>query len=126
MPGCGDLAAMTARSQAEAVARNDALFRDANERINDVARSFDPDDGALLPFLCECADVRCTEVVQLSAREYEELRRDPTRFATAPGHEGGDTSARVVAENDRYATVEKLGAAARVAVELDRRAGGRS
>ena len=91
MPDGGESgAAMTAESQAEAVARNDALFRNANERINEVARSFDPDDEALLPFLCECADVRCTEVVQLSAREYEQLRRDPTRFATVPGHEGGD------------------------------------
>ena len=117
---------MTTKSQAEAIARNDALFRDANERINDVATSLDRHDQALLPFLCECADVRCTEIVQLSAQEYEELRRDSTRFATVPGHEGGDASARVVDENERYATVEKLGAAARVAVELDHRARGRS
>jgi hypothetical protein len=114
---------MEARERAEAIARNDATFRAANERVSDFANGLDDMDGTPLPFLCECADIRCTEIVRLTRAEYEAVRRDPTRFATVPGHEGDEDSTTVVDENDRYAVVEKLGAAAEIAVELDPRAG---
>ena len=114
---------MEARERAEAIARNDATFRAANERVNDFASGLDVVEDTPLPFLCECADVRCTEIVRLTAAEYEAIRREPTRFATVPGHEGDEESTTVVDENERYAVVEKLGAAAEIAVELDPRAG---
>lgn len=72
---------------------------------------------------CECADVTCTEIVKITGPEYEALRTNPVRFATVPGHEGDEEWARVVVENERFATVEKLGAAAEVATELDPRGG---
>jgi hypothetical protein len=109
-----------ATARAERIARNDATFRDANERIDEVAKSLDDYRDTLLPFLCECADLRCTEIVRLTGEEYEEVRREPTWFLTVPGHEEGEAT-RVVDENDRYAVVEKLGAAAEVAAKLDRR-----
>lgn len=109
---------------AERVGRNDAIFRDANERINAVAGSFEHDDIELLPFLCECADMTCTEVVQLNAHEYEAVRADPTHFINAHGHVvHGQGWARVVQEYDRYTVVAKIGDAAAVAVELDPREG---
>jgi hypothetical protein len=114
---------MEARERAEAIARNDATFRAANERVNEFANGLDDIEDMPLPFLCECADVRCTDIVRLTGAEYEAIRRDPTRFVTVPGHEGDEESTTVVEENDRYAVVEKLGAAAEVAVELDPRAG---
>jgi hypothetical protein len=104
------------------MARNDAVFRDANEQIDAFARSVDGTPGAL-PFLCECADVTCTEIVRITSSEYEELRRHPAWFATVRGHEGDEHWARVVEENERYAVIEKLGAAAEVAAELDPRGG---
>ena len=111
-----------ASTSAERVARNDAAFRDANEQINHVAQSFDRRDGDLLPFLCECADLRCTEVLKLTAGEYEAVRRDPTRFINAHGHvRSGKPWARVVEELERYTVVEKLGEAAEIVAELDPR-----
>lgn len=109
---------------AEAMARNDATFREANERIDAFAASVDAEEGVPLPFLCECADRACTEIIRITSAEYEALRQDPTRFATVPGHEGDGSWARVVDANERYAIVEKCGAAARVAEELDPRSGG--
>lgn len=107
---------------AERVARNDAAFRDANEQINDVARSLERADGDLLPFLCECADVTCTEILKLTSVEYEAVRRDPTHFLNAHGHvRSGRPWARVVEEFDRYAVVEKVGEAAEIVEELDPR-----
>jgi hypothetical protein len=108
---------------AERVARNDARFRESNERLEAMAETvgFDEDDD-LLPFLCECADMRCTKVLQLTRGEYEKVRRSPVQFLTAYGHERGASDwARVVDEFDRYTVVEKVGRAAEVAAELDMR-----
>jgi hypothetical protein len=107
---------------AEQVARNDAVFRAANERIRSAAAGLQAAEP--LPFICECADPACRELIPLSREEYENLRRHSTRFAVAPGHEGGaDSAARIVARGDRYVVVEKTGNAAEVAEALDPRGG---
>lgn len=105
---------------AERVARNEATFRDANERIVDVATELGRSDERL-PVLCECAEVRCTEVLLVTASEYEDVRRDPTHFLSAHGHvANAEGWGRVVAENERFAVVEKLGDAGQRAAELAR------
>ena len=106
---------------AERVARNDAAFREANERIAGFSHALEREDP--LPVLCECADPRCTNVVLLTHAEYEELRRHPTWFVNDLGHVvNGRGWARVVSENERFAVVEKLGEAAEIVEELDPRA----
>jgi hypothetical protein len=62
----------------------------------------------------------CIERVQMAQGEYEALRRDPTHFAIKSGHEINDVEA-IVANNERYIVVAKLGAAARAATHLDSR-----
>lgn len=112
-------------ASAERVGRNDALFREANERIKDVVTSYDHEESELLPFLCECAEETCTEVVQLTADEYEAVRRHPTRFLNVEGHvRSAQGWARVLEEHDRYTVVDKVGEAAEIAVELDPRDSG--
>lgn len=107
------------------VAQNDAAFREANEQIAGLARSFESDAGTL-PVLCECADVSCTEVVQLSSREYEAVRSRSTWFINAPGHDRNALGwGRVVQAFDRYTIVEKIGDAGEVVAELDPRGGSR-
>jgi hypothetical protein len=107
---------------AERVARNDATFRDANEQISDVAESMQLKDDGLLPFICECADMSCTEIIRVTASEYEAVRQSPVLFMYARGHErNGLGWSRVVGEFDRYTVVEKVGQAAEVAAELDPR-----
>jgi hypothetical protein len=107
---------------AERVARNDAAFRDSNERVVGLAQSFRDDLEAPLPVLCECADVSCTEVVQLTLREYESVRQVPTWFINAPGHHrNGRGWVSVVATCEGYEVVEKVGDAAEIAIELDPR-----
>jgi hypothetical protein len=64
--------------------RNGAVFREANQHIRDAAVRHEIRDR--IPFLCECADGRCTEIIRLSLAEYDSVRSDPRRFINAPDH----------------------------------------
>jgi hypothetical protein len=102
----------------ERVARNEAIFRDANERIEERLNELSLEDGRS-PFLCECELESCTTVVRLSLGEYEQVREHPRRFFISPGHES--ESGHVVDETDRYQVVEKTGTAGEIACRMDRR-----
>jgi hypothetical protein len=101
-------------SREERVARNEALFREVNERIRQVNE--DAPAAAETSFVCECGDPECTVPVSLTLVEYEEVRSDPTHFAVLPGHVVADVEV-VIARNDRFAVVRKNEPqAARIAV----------
>jgi hypothetical protein len=101
----------------ERIAENDHAFRAANDRIKEFAE--DARMAERLPFICECADPGCTELVKLSLSEYEQVRSDPRRFVTAIGHEtAAQGAARVVEQAGGHEVVEKLGHAAEVAEDL--------
>jgi hypothetical protein len=110
---------------AERVARNDAAFREANEQISERAAAYGVD--GLLPFICECAEESCTEIVRLTAGEYERVRADGALFLNAHGHvAAAQQHARVVEEHERYVIVEKIGRAGEIVRELDPRDNRRS
>jgi hypothetical protein len=99
-------------------ATTEALFRDVNERIAESAERFDAEET---DFVCECADPECTDRVEASLAEYEEVREDPTTFLLAPGHEQKDIE-RVVADRGRFRVVEKVQSVVRrTVVRLDPR-----
>jgi ElaB/YqjD/DUF883 family membrane-anchored ribosome-binding protein len=105
---------------AERVGRNDAIFREANERINDTAETEHMTEE--IPFLCECAEEVCTQIVQLSHQEYASVRQNATDFLNAPGHEvAAGPHGEVIERNHRYVIVRKKGTAAEIAEELDPR-----
>jgi hypothetical protein len=108
--------------RATRVAENQSTFRRANEQIDETAQDL-ADSLTLqrIPFLCECADARCTKVIQLTLAEYEDVRAGPRRFAVVPGHEVGAGDEHVISQNDRFTTVEKVGEAGRIAAEFDPR-----
>ncbi len=82
------------------IAQNEALFREVNERIRDVA----PEGGA--PFLCECGDDECVETIVLAEDEYEAVRGASEQFVVRRGHVATDVES-VVAEHDGYVVVHK-------------------
>jgi hypothetical protein len=106
-------------SRADRLAKNEAVFRDVNERVEEVARTPGA-AGALTEFLCECVNGDCYEHVQLSLAEYEQVRSNATHFLVAPGHVD-TTIETLVRETERFAIVEKQGEAAEEAKELDPR-----
>jgi len=104
---------------AERAAQNESIFRDANERVEERLGELTLEDGRS-PFLCECEDLRCREMVRLTREEYEDVRSRPNRFLVAPGH--GFTHARVVDDRGGFLVIEKTGRAGEVAQDLDPRA----
>ena len=102
---------------AERVARNNDIFRRANEQIHAAAGTYE--FTAPIPFLCECTNERCTEVVRLTAADYAEIRSHPRHFVSAPGHQTqSDAHERVLERRDGYETTEKVGEAGEIAEEL--------
>jgi hypothetical protein len=100
------------------MARNEAFFREVNERIKEVAEELDR--GAAYEFLCECADPTCTQRVELSLSEYDRIRAEPTRFVLAPDHDVQEIEQVVEREPD-HLVVEKVGTAGDTASSLDPR-----
>jgi hypothetical protein len=106
----------------ERLARNEAIFREINERTRSLQERFGPEDPttAYEEFLCECGDQLCVERVKLTVSEYESVREEATQFVVRPGHSVPGIE-RVVSNNDRYVVVIKLGDAAEVASDRDPR-----
>jgi hypothetical protein len=98
-------------------ARNQALWREVNERIRLVAET-----SERMEFLCECADLECTQTLNLTVAEYERIRTSGLRFPIALGHDFPEFE-NVVEENDGYVVVQKIGVAAEEAERLDPRLG---
>src|SRR3712207_482549 len=104
--------------EAERKAKNEAVFREVNERIGDAAVEFGvPGDAT---FVCECGDAGCTERVSIPLRRYNQIRGDGRRFVILPGHEDPAVE-RVVDRSGRFSVVEKIGAAGTTAEQLDPR-----
>jgi hypothetical protein len=97
------------------VARNEALFREVNERIKGVG-----EDAETLLLLCECGDLECREVVEMTPAEYEAVRAGSERFFLVSGHEDL-TVDRVVDQAAGFLVVEKLDEGGDVARDLDPR-----
>jgi hypothetical protein len=59
--------------------------RAANERIAEKAERLQ--FVSRVPMVCECRAPDCRTIVMITLADYHEMRRDPERFLTAPGHE---------------------------------------
>ena len=118
---CRRIARVGARE--ERLAGNEALFREVNERVAEVAEDFvEPASTAeSFKFTCECGSATCTEEIAMTLVEYEALRAVPTHFAVVDGHEMPEVE-RVVERHPSYLVVEKQEEdAERVARETDPR-----
>ena len=93
-------------------------FRNANERIQASADGFAIHGS--IPFICECPDRDCMDLVRLTFDQYDAIRQYPTRFFNVTGHEHSSVDAgaeRIVAVAGELTVVEKVGVAGEVAAE---------
>ena len=104
----------------ERAARNEALFREVNEKVEAVSRKFGFDHATeTVAFVCECSDETCMEHLRIPIAIYEAVRADPRRFIVRAGHE--TEIERVVGRHDGCVIVEKEGTAGKIAVQTDPR-----
>jgi hypothetical protein len=104
------------------LAMNESAFRASNERLRRAAASHRFEERQGVPFLCECADPGCREIVMLSLEQYEKVRAHPSRFLLVAGHEDAEAELERIVEAERgYAIVEKVGTAGREAARLNPR-----
>jgi hypothetical protein len=93
----------------ERQARNEALFREVNERIahlGEAAQDWSPD--GVLEFICECGvEGGCGEKVKVPLPVYEQVRAQDDRFVVLPGHETPDLE-YAVEWTDDYVIVDKV------------------
>ena len=91
----------------ERSAKNEALFREVNDRIHEVGERLQVmTDDERLEFRCECGRPACDGFVALTASEYEHVRSDNDRFVVVLGHQDPEIE-RVVERTERYAVVDK-------------------
>jgi hypothetical protein len=106
----------------ERVGRNEALFREVNERIRDVSGTLESVGGAsAVEFVCECSRTECHASVQLELGDYERVREHPGRFLVAIGHLWSPEAERLVEEHGSFWVIEKVNEAAEAAEETDPR-----
>ena len=84
--------------------------RDANESTAQTLAAT-PAGQSVGSFVCECGDRDCTCAISLTLAEYRSVRAYATHFAIARDHENPE-SERVIAESERFAVIETVGAEA--------------
>lgn len=102
------------------LARNETLFREVNERIEQAVGRMGRQDEHVYEFFCECSNADCTLLLPLTIADYEAVRSDPRQFIVALGHELPEIET-VVARTADYQLVAKQGEAAEFVAERDPR-----
>ncbi len=87
----------------ERLAKNEILFREVNERLDDLATAW----SKTTDYLCECSETSCAEIIELTSDEYERVRSRATVFVVLPGHERPEIE-KVVEANERFMLVQKV------------------
>ena len=103
----------------ERLARNEALFREVNERVRAIAAVHGEDDH-VYEFYCECSNADCTFQLRATLVEYEAVRSHGDRFLIAPEHSLPEIET-VVDKRDGLWVVEKHGEPGELVEELDPR-----
>jgi hypothetical protein len=89
-------------------ARNEALFREVNERIADLGNRAQAWSPGGTDFLCECGEQGgCGQRVRVPIDVYERVRSQDDRFIVRPGHESPEIE-RAVEWTDDYVVVDKI------------------
>ena len=87
----------------ERLAKNEILFREINERLDEMSLPW----SKTTDYLCECSEMSCTKIVELTNDEYERVRSRPTVFVVAHGHERPEIE-NVVEKTEGFLVVEKV------------------
>jgi hypothetical protein len=88
------------------IEENEKLFREVNERVEEVQANFQ--SGPDPEWVCECGDETCFDKLTVPLDEYYEIRSHQNWFLVEIGHEKLDVE-RVVDRRNGFLVVEKDG-----------------
>ena len=108
-------------SREERIGLNEAVFREVNERIENLAERFELQNEPL-DLVCECGDADCVRRISMTRAEYEQLRSDPRQFAVHPGHEYPDVEETVERRKGFDIVSKNEGIPEKIAEQTDPRA----
>ena len=97
-------------------AANEAVFREVNERIEELQHTFALAEREPLRIVCECDRLDCAQRVEISVEAYEGVRSRADQFVVVTGHED-DSVEEVVATRSGYLVVRKRAGEARAVAE---------
>jgi hypothetical protein len=98
---------METSTREERIRTNNDRFRGANEAIHEQAERLGAEMDQL-PFLCECPNEDCVEILRLTRDEYTDIRKDENRYMTAVGHEDREKPVgEVVERTEKYVVIVK-------------------
>jgi len=106
--------------RAARVSENEALFRNVNERIEQLNESFATVTDTF-EIICECADPGCVMQISIASDAYERVRTDATLFIVAPGHEDSELEDIIDTQSDYLVVRKHAGLPTRIAEETDPR-----
>ena len=91
----------------ERFAANEALFREVNERVAELASQYvGSETGGTVDFTCECGRAECSETIMVTIVEYEAIRAQATHVGVVPQHEQPEIES-VIERHPRSFVVEK-------------------
>ncbi|HUP26205.1 MAG TPA: hypothetical protein VM124_00995 [Candidatus Limnocylindrales bacterium] len=109
---------MTETLSERRMAKNEAIFREANRRLPEnldklkqaaVAEGQEtllPDIDIPLHFYCECSDENCRKRIVMKPSEHKALHQNTSQFVIIPGHNVPNIE-RVMRTTDEYTVIEK-------------------
>jgi hypothetical protein len=107
--------------RARRIGRNEAIFREVNEQIEQLNDRFHAIDDGMLRLVCECGSIGCAEQLGVTAAAYESTRADSSLFIVRPGHEIPDVEEVVEREADYFVVRKRPGGPEELARETDPR-----
>jgi hypothetical protein len=108
-------------SRAGRIGRNEALFRQVNERLEGLNETLSTVTDTF-EIVCECGDADCAQQIPIAVESYERARSDSSLFVLVPGHENENVE-DIVERNDAFHLVRKReGVPRQAAEETDPRA----
>lgn len=97
------------------------MFREVNERIEGLQRTFALSTDEPLQIVCECDRIDCVTPLHVEVDVYERVRRDSVSFLVATGHEDESVEEVVDSGGDYLVVRKRPGEPQRIAAETDPR-----
>lgn len=89
----------------ERLANNQATFRYANERLEDLIIDAHL-DHPVVAFLCECADEHCYGRVEITLEQYDDAHSLPNTYVILTGHPRIQAE-EIIEEHDLFDVAQK-------------------